>query len=91
MAKKANGPIISAFKLGFGAGLGLLLANVLFILVGMALFVPGLIMYSKEKKKAEGEKSTTKVVFAFILMGVGCVIGLGLGAGVLFENIASEF
>ncbi len=91
MARKANGPIVSAFKLGFGAGLGLLLANVLFLLVGMALFVPGMLMYAKEKKKAQGDKDTTKVVFAFILMGLGCVIGLGLGAGILFDNIASEF
>ncbi len=91
MAKKANGPITSAFKFGFGASLGFILSRVLFLLVGMALFIPGMIMYKNEKKKTQSQKSTTNVVIAFVLMGLGCVLGLGFGAGELLGSIASEF
>ncbi len=66
----------NAFKFGFGAGLGLTLVHILFLLLGMALFFPGLIMLSKERKKPEGEKETKNIYIAYALMVVGCVLGL---------------
>jgi hypothetical protein len=91
MAKKANGPIVSAFKLGFGAGLGLLLSKALFFLVAMATFIPGFIMYKNEKKKSKDQQSTTTIVIGLVLMGLGCVLGFGFGTGIFFGSVVSEF
>jgi len=91
MAKRGGGTIKDAFKFGFGAGFGISLAQILFLLVGMAFFIPGLVMLSKERKKPKNEKDTTSLIIAFVLMGIGSVVGLGLGAGVLFSSILEEF
>jgi hypothetical protein len=48
-------------------------------------------MLSKERKKPKNEKDTTSLIIAFVLMGIGSVVGLGLGAGVLFSSILEEF
>lgn len=80
-----------AFKFGFGAGIGIALANIIFLLLGMAFFIPGLLMLAKERKKKEEEKNRKNLITAYALMAVGCVLGLGLGAGFLFSNILSEF
>jgi hypothetical protein len=90
MSKRGGGAIGNAFKFGFGAASGFALVQVIFLLVGIAFFIPGLVMLSKEKKKPQDQKNQTNLIIAFILMGIGSVLGLGLGAGFLFSNILSE-
>ena len=85
------GAIGNAFKVGLGAGFGFGLSQIVFLLLGMAFFLPGLIMLSKERKKAKGEKNSTNMYIAYALMAVGCVLGLGLGAGFLFTNALADF
>jgi len=75
---------------GFAAGLGINLASLIFIFIGMALFIPGLILLSKEKKKPKEEKNQTNIYIAYGLMAVGCILGLGLGAGFLFTEILNS-
>jgi hypothetical protein len=91
MARRGGGPIANAFKFGLGAGVGFGLSHMIFLLVGMAFFFPGLIMLSKERKKPAQQKNTTNIYIAYALMAIGCVLGLGLGAGFLFTNALADF
>jgi len=70
----------SLVKTGFGLGLGLYAAQVLFLLLGLAFFLPGYSMF----QKAEREKQD-KVV-PFVLMAVGVVIMGGAGLGILMDS-----
>lgn len=78
-------------KFGFGAGLGMILINMLFISIGLAFFIPGLMMLSAERKKPPEEKNNTKLYTAYALMVLGCIFGLGLGAGFLFSELMMDF
>lgn len=70
----------SLVKTGFGLGLGLYAAQVLFLLLGLAFFLPGYSMFQKATK----EKSDKVVPFA--LMAVGVVIMGGAGLGILMDS-----
>ncbi len=91
MVRRGGGILSNSFKVGLGAGVGFGLSSILFLLVGMAFFVPGLIMLSKERKASPQEKNTTNLYIAYALMIIGSIIGLGLGASFIFENIFSDF
>ena len=73
---------------GFGVGLGMLAAFVVYILIGMVFFIPGFLMYMKEQKKQQ--KNTTVQGIALVLMLIGVAIMGGLGCGALL-NDASDF
>jgi hypothetical protein len=70
----------SLVKTGFGLGLGLYAAQVLFLLLGLAFFLPGYSMF----QKATQEKKDKVVPFA--LMAVGVVIMGGAGLGILIDS-----
>lgn len=72
-------------KLGFGFGVGSILATLIFVGIGMGLFIGGYIMYMKEKKSETPLES--KKIIGIVLMGLGCLIGLGFGAPVLLSSI----
>jgi uncharacterized membrane protein len=88
MVKRGAGAVANAFKFGFGAFSGMFAAKAIFLLVGLVLFVPGLYLLSKERKK---EKSQQNLIPAYVLMGLGMVLGLGMGSGVFFENLMANF
>lgn len=88
---RGAGTIAEAFKFGLGAGFGFGLSHILFLLLGMAFFFPGLIMLAKERKKAAEEKDKKNIYTAYALMAIGCVLGLGMGAGFLFSNALTDF
>jgi hypothetical protein len=67
-------------KTGFGLGLGIYAAQVLFLLLGLAFFLPGYSMY----QKATQEK--TEKVVPFVIMAVGVVIMGGAGFGILIDS-----
>ncbi len=85
---KGGGPVKNAFKFGFSAFSGMFAAQAIFLLIGLALFVPGLYLLSKERKK---EKSQQNLIPAYVLMGIGMVLGLGMGSGVFFGNLMANF
>jgi hypothetical protein len=91
MAKRKGGLISNSFKIGLGAAFGFALVNILFIFVGSIFFIPGLLMLKKEKKKPMGERDMNKMIIAYILMGLGSILGFGLGASVLIKSILSDF
>lgn len=68
-------------KTGFGLGLGLNAAHLLYMLVGIILLVWGTALL---KKAREGQGSYATAYFVLIL---GVVCGLGLGTGFLLQNI----
>lgn len=85
-----GGNIRSFMKAGFGLGLGSMMAAVLFIAVGAALFVPGYIIVAKQNKKPKEERSTGLLVAGFVLMGIGMIVGLGFGAGPFFGALTES-
>jgi hypothetical protein len=72
-------------KTGFGLGLGVMAAQLLYMFVGILLLLWGV---SLLKKARRGQGSLTG---AYVVMALGVVIGLGLGAGFLLENALNNF
>lgn len=70
-------------KTGFGLGVGLIAAQILFLLLGAALFVPGYVMFNK-KENAENQNNR---VVGVVLMFLGVVIMGGMGFGILTESL----
>jgi hypothetical protein len=76
-------------KMGFGIGAGVMFAQVLFILVGMAFFIPGFILFTKAKK--QGQKGSSDQIGGIVLMVLGVAIMGGLGFGLLMNDIGDMF
>lgn len=76
----------SLARTGFGLGLGVMAAQIVFLLIGAALFIPGYLMVVGQKK--ESNPSEAKRITGLVLMGIGVLIMGGVGFGFLMENIA---
>lgn len=76
------GTIKQYAKMGFGVGVGVIAAQLIYMALGLILFVVGLSMLSRARK------NNSSVVPAYIVMGIGMVVGLGLGAGIFFDNLS---
>jgi hypothetical protein len=74
-------------KTGFGLGIGLIGAQILFLLIGLVFFIPGFLMYNKEKKN----DNESGKIGGVILMGIGVLIMGGLGFGFLMNAIGDTF
>ena len=91
MAKKiGNSAFRNAFNFGLGAGLGAGLSTMLYIFIGMLFFIPGVVLLSQERKKPKDKQNSSMVILAFVLMAIGSIVGLGMGAGFLFSSIMEE-
>ncbi len=93
MARKGSrggGSIINAAKQGFGFSLGGLGAVVVYIFVAMLFFIPGVLILANEKQKAKESRNTTMLVVAYVLMFIGCIVGLGLGADTIFGSLMED-
>ncbi len=71
---------------GFGLSFGIYGAQILFMLIGLAFFIPGYLMLQENRKS--GEKDTGKNIGAIILIGLGVLIMGGLGFGVLLDSLS---
>lgn len=80
----ASPTLKSYFKAGFGVAGGAIAAQLIFMAIGLALFLIGMRML------AGARKNGTSPVGAYVFMGIGMVVGLGLGAGFFFENVAKN-
>lgn len=87
---KGGSAIGDAFNFGLGAGLGAGLATMLYIFLGMLFFIPGVVLLSQEKKKPKDKQSSSMVILAIVLMAIGCILGLGMGASFVFSSIMEE-
>ena len=70
---------------GFGVGLGFLASLMVYLFFGMLFFIPGLVLYTQEKKK--GEKSSSLQIVGVILMAIGVIIMGGVGFNTLMGDI----
>jgi accessory gene regulator protein AgrB len=83
----ARNSLKSLIKTGFGLSVGFLLARMIFVLIGMAFFFPGYLMY----KKATDKKESSSQIGGMILMGIGVVIMGGIGFGALLDSAGDMF
>jgi hypothetical protein len=72
-------------KTGFGLGVGLIGAQMIFLLLGAVFFFAGLIQREKARKNGES------LVFPYALMILGMIFGLGLGFGVIADGLMNNF
>lgn len=75
--------IASYAKAGFGLGLGAFAAQIVFLGLGLLLFLPGLSMVRNHKEDTKGMSYYTGIV----LMILGVVLMGGFGLGMLLENM----
>lgn len=85
----AKNSIKSLARIGFGVGLGVMAAQIVFILIGAAFFVPGFILYTKEKKS--GNKGSSTAIVGIVLMAIGVIVMGGLGFGLLMDDVGDMF
>lgn len=83
MAKSTN-----IMKLGFFAGLGSSASFMINIAIAMLFFIPGFILLRREKVKRVQDESTK--ILAYILMGIGMIVGLGFGSGTFLTELANN-
>ena len=86
MARGSNS-LRGLIKTGFGLSIGLMLGQIIFILIGLAFFVPGYILYMKDKKSPDSTNKSLSIA----LMVVGVIIMGGLGFGFLLDNMSDMF
>lgn len=72
-------------KTGFGLGVGLIGAQMIFLLLGIVFFILGQI----ELKKARARGGS--LVFPYVLIVAGVVLGGGLGFGLLMNDVDTNF
>lgn len=75
---------MSLFTNAFKIGAGVISAQIMFLAIGLLFLILGMSMLKKARKNSES------TVPAYIVMGLGVVMGLGLGAGMFFENITEN-
>jgi uncharacterized membrane protein YuzA (DUF378 family) len=79
----------SLVKTGFGLGLGVMAAQIVFLIIGAAFFIPGFILFTRQKKKTD--KNSTEQISGIVLMGIGALIMGGLGFSYFMDDLGSMF
>jgi formate hydrogenlyase subunit 3/multisubunit Na+/H+ antiporter MnhD subunit len=77
-------------SIGFGLTVGSIAATLIFIAIGMLLFIPGFLIVKNEQKKPAGQQSAGLKALGYILMIIGCLVALGLGFGMLLGMLGDE-
>lgn len=85
------GKLKSIFKESFVGAAGGLTAISGALLLGLLFGIPGFILVTRENSKPKSERNQGMLIFGFILMAIGVMLGLGLNAGGLFDGIAAQF
>jgi uncharacterized iron-regulated membrane protein len=78
----------SLIKTGFGLSIGVFVAQMIFMIIGVVFFIPGFMMWNTESKKFV--KDTARQTGAIVLMAFGVIIMGGVGFGILMNSV-SEF
>ena len=78
----------SLVKTGFGISVGLFLAQMIFILIGMLFFIPGYLLYSKS---SDEKKGSTSQITGIVLMGLGVAVMGGIGFGIFLDSAGDMF
>ena len=80
----------TAFNMGFFGGLGSGIAFMIFTLIGLLFFIPGLIIIIKQHKKPKEQRNKTALVFGYVLMFLGLVVAGGIGIGVFAGSLGDD-
>jgi len=81
----------SNVKSAFAFAIGGLLASMIFVAIGVGLFLGGYVLRNKEQKKAKDEQDALKVYGGLVLMVVGVVVAGGTGFFSLIGEVSEEF
>ena len=73
-------------KTGFGISVGMFLAQMIFLIIGMVFFIPGYILFTKASSDKE-KKSSGSQIGGIVLMGIGVVVMGGAGFGLLMDSV----
>jgi hypothetical protein len=79
----------SLVKTGFGISVGMFLAQMIFVLLGLIFFIPGFILF--KKSSSDKENGSGSQIGGLVLMGLGVVIMGGLGFGTLLDSAGDMF
>ena len=77
--------IMNSIKTGFGLGTGFHLSVILFMLIGFLFFLPGYLLFKKERDA--GRKGSTTLIAGVVMMGIGVIIMGGFGFSMLIDGI----
>jgi len=75
----------SLVKTGFGISVGMFLAQMIFVLIGLVFFIPGYILFNRAS--SDKEKSNGSQIGGIVLMGLGVVVMGGAGIGILMDSV----
>lgn len=73
---------------GTGGALGALSGA---LLLGMAVGIPGLILFTRENQKPKSRRNQSLLVLGLIMMALGAALGLGFNVGGLVEGVSNQF
>lgn len=82
----AAGSLKSLVKTGFGLGLGLYSAQIVFVLLGLLFFLPGLYILKKNKNDKNSNASGSYYLGVGLML-VGVVLMGGIGFGAFLDNL----
>ena len=77
-------------KMGFGLGVGSMLATVIFLIIAVALFIPGFIIVKKQHAKPKEQRDKALLITGYVLMVLGAILGLGFGAGAMLSLLGDD-
>lgn len=87
---KVSVKAIKAVKASTSGFLGSILGIMALLVIAMCFFIPGFIIVVKQHKKDAKEKNTGILVFGYVLMVTGMIVGLGFGAGAFLTELSSD-
>lgn len=61
------------------------------VLVGCALVAAAYILRQKEKQRPQGLQRTWVKAFAYVLMIIGFIYGLGIGESMIWQSLTENF
>ena len=73
-------------KTGFGISVGMFLAQMIFLIIGMVFFIPGYMLFTRASSDKE-TKSSGSQIGGIVLMGIGVVVMGGAGFGLLMDSV----
>jgi hypothetical protein len=73
-------------KTGFGISVGMFLAQMIFMLIGIIFFISGYMLY-KSVSDDKDNKSNGFYIGGLILMGLGVLVMGGIGFSVLMDAV----
>lgn len=79
--------LMSYARPAFGMGLGLFGSLIVYMLIAVIFFISGFVLLKQEQKKPKDKQNTSLIILAYVLMVIGCAVGLGFGAGELLGEL----